>query len=789
MRQGNGTELLGVNDPRGTSIGLIHVTPDDDRKSVLAAIITQEKLGRKQVAVVLPAQNKAFQRAADFDDLKSMRRRLHTQIVFIAPGGSGPAEFARQRRFPVYSSLESYTRALREDPALEDQHENQKVRLFGGTHRSAPTTPTTNTTAQPDSRSEQDAPASEDKAQRRSSAAPFLAGAAAGGAAALAADDIANAHTTPGPGVSEETTWPLQSEDRTGPMPGAAPNDEEDYDALPPPAAAAGAGAAVGAAAAASAAQSDKGTGANGMANTESAGGPGIIELPVPQRKTAPLTTGKQPASKTGPTRKRNTGKTAGAVAAGAAAGAAAGLGLAAASQAPARSTGAGGGPPTRGAGSGGGGGGGPRRSNRSGWLLGLILLLIVALLIGGGMALAHPKILDPIASALPRVAPPATVTITPNSAAVQDTYVVTGVTGTPNTAQRQVSARTLTGSAASQPITVNATGHNQTPGARAVGKLTFLNGSTTPFTVAAGTVIPTSAGVSVVTDVPASIPALNTSTGVAGTTTISAHAASIGTRGNIGAGTINGTCCASGNFIVVKNNQAFTGGQDPRNYNFVQQSAVNSAVSGVQSALVQQASRSVTAQLHTGEQLAGAERCTPKVTPSGPIGDRGVNVTSITVNVTVNCSGTAYDQQGVQALVTGLLQTKAKSDPGAGYALVGNVVTQTSVQSINDGTVSLLVNAKGLWVYQINKALEQQWARQIAGKSVSDAKTLLQGQPGIHSVTIQASGSTLPTDPTQIAFTVQNIQGLQGSSTPPVGSPTVTAPQFASPQSVSGNG
>jgi hypothetical protein len=110
-------------------------------------------------------------------------------------------------------------------------------------------------------------------------------------------------------------------------------------------------------------------------------------------------------------------------------------------------------------------------------------------------------------------------------------------------------------------------------------------------------------------------------------------------------------------------------------------------------------------------------------------------------------------------------------------------------VQSVNDGTVSLLVNAKGLWVYQISKALEQQWAKQIAGKSVSAATSLLQSQPGIHSVTIQASGSTLPTEPTQIAFTVQNIQGLQGSSTPPVGSPTVTAPQFASPQSVPGNG
>src|SRR5712691_2168480 len=113
MRQGNGTDILGSNDPRGAGIGIIYVAPNDDRQSVLAAILTQEKLGRKIVMVNLPDQNKAFQRPADFDSLKSMRRKLQSQIVFIAPSGPGPAEFARQRRFPVYSSLESYAAELR----------------------------------------------------------------------------------------------------------------------------------------------------------------------------------------------------------------------------------------------------------------------------------------------------------------------------------------------------------------------------------------------------------------------------------------------------------------------------------------------------------------------------------------------------------------------------------------------------------------------------------------------------------------------------------------------------
>src|SRR5579871_2748444 len=115
MRQGNGSDLLGANDPRSATIGVIYVAPNDDRESVLAAILTQEKLGRKQIAIVLPAQNKAFQRPIDFEGLKNMRRKLQAQLIIVAPQGSSPAEFARQRRFTFFSSLESYGRSLREE--------------------------------------------------------------------------------------------------------------------------------------------------------------------------------------------------------------------------------------------------------------------------------------------------------------------------------------------------------------------------------------------------------------------------------------------------------------------------------------------------------------------------------------------------------------------------------------------------------------------------------------------------------------------------------------------------
>ncbi len=62
MRQSDGADLLGANNPRRTKIGLINVAPGDDRQTVLTAIHTQDKLGRKQIAIELPGENKAFDR-------------------------------------------------------------------------------------------------------------------------------------------------------------------------------------------------------------------------------------------------------------------------------------------------------------------------------------------------------------------------------------------------------------------------------------------------------------------------------------------------------------------------------------------------------------------------------------------------------------------------------------------------------------------------------------------------------------------------------------------------------
>src|ERR1700680_488114 len=116
MRQSDGADLPGANNPPQADIGIIYISPDDARQSVLAAILMQDKVGRKYILLVLPVKtnNNAFSRPVDFDGLRDMRRDLDAQLVIIAPTQSTPAELARQRRFPVYPDLEAFAQSLQD---------------------------------------------------------------------------------------------------------------------------------------------------------------------------------------------------------------------------------------------------------------------------------------------------------------------------------------------------------------------------------------------------------------------------------------------------------------------------------------------------------------------------------------------------------------------------------------------------------------------------------------------------------------------------------------------------
>ncbi len=385
-----------------------------------------------------------------------------------------------------------------------------------------------------------------------------------------------------------------------------------------------------------------------------------------------------------------------------------------------------------------------------------VVAILIVALLLLGSGVASSIAGLQLFPFDLSRVgnSAPATITITPDSKVEQDSYVIQAVTGNANLAKRQILLRQLSFSPKEQSKVVTATGVGHVPAQAATGKLAFYNGSNQDFVVGSTTAIPGPNGISVETDGPADIPAAHLPT--EGTITVNAHVTTAGASGNMAAGAINETCCASGGFIRVVSS-AFTGGQDEKDYTFLQQSDVDGYVNQIKSTLSQQALSGVKGQLKPNEQLAGDPECTTQSREDQPVGDQGHDVTSANVTVDATCTGLAYDARGAQILAQDLLQRKAISDLGQAYVLAGTVVTKSTVTDVNDGVVTLQVMVSGTWSYRLNDKEKQTLASQLANKTRVAAQGYLDASKGISKAKIDIAngGDSLPDDPGQIRIIV----------------------------------
>jgi len=212
-----------------------------------------------------------------------------------------------------------------------------------------------------------------------------------------------------------------------------------------------------------------------------------------------------------------------------------------------------------------------------------------------------------------------------------------------------------------------------------------------------------------------------------------------------------------------------------------VQQADVDAVVNPLITSLSKQAQSDFSKQLAPNEQLIGSPNCTKEVTTNkGEIGDQGHNITSTTVTVSATCTGMAYDQKGAQQVAQDRLQKKAASDPGTGYALVGNISSKVVNINRQKGNIFLLVSAQGTWAYQIGDAQKTQLAHNLAGKKLTDAQAFLNGQKGFKSATIKLSddSKTMPTDPAQIKIDVLSVpgsQGTPGANNPPVNGTNAT--------------
>ncbi len=403
------------------------------------------------------------------------------------------------------------------------------------------------------------------------------------------------------------------------------------------------------------------------------------------------------------------------------------------------------------------------------------VLLLLGSILYVSGIGLPFLGKIARDAPQLPTPTPTlppassATITITPDSQLLDKTVTITAVTGTPDAAQHQVQSRWFAVADAPQARTVNATGVSTVPGTPASGVLTIINHDPlVAQTINAGTVLTNQRApvLGLVIDQTVTLPP---DAGVnASTQNVRAHVAQPGTVGNIP------TVSATGGFLfqsapgcsvrgqrcwLAANFSPFTGGTDPQQIAAVQQSDIDGAANALIAAHPVDAQGLLQSRLLANERLISTPSCQPKTTSDHAVNDK---VPTFTVTVTITCVGLVYDQDGALSAAGQKLKDLANDDPGSGYALVGNISSTFKDAQISDaaqGTVSVNVDAKGTWTYQLTDAQKADLAKALVGRSKFAAQVYLNALRGLKNATIDLSGgdrNTFPGDAKKITITVQ---------------------------------
>ncbi len=292
---------------------------------------------------------------------------------------------------------------------------------------------------------------------------------------------------------------------------------------------------------------------------------------------------------------------------------------------------------------------------------------------------------------------------------------------------------------------------------------MTFYNQAPTAQTIPAGLLLSGAGGVQVVTDTLVVVPTAHLPT--QGQATVAAHAVQAGPQGNIGANDLDGPCCFVG--IAVQNAQAFSGGQNARDFPAVGARDVTGAATPLIATLTRQGQAAVQAQVRTHEQPVHPVQCSPQVLSNHSMGEEA---TQVTVRVSVTCAAEVYNADQVQSRVAALLSQEATTHFGSAYALQGEVTWTLSAVSDVDGRrriVNLHVQVEGLWVYQLGVAQLHTLTTLVAGKHTQEARTILLRMQGIRQVNITSSDwwddlsqQTLPQDPGRIRVVVISWAG-----------------------------
>jgi hypothetical protein len=393
-----------------------------------------------------------------------------------------------------------------------------------------------------------------------------------------------------------------------------------------------------------------------------------------------------------------------------------------------------------------------PRR--RSSWPI--LIVSILLLLIGGGF-FSMSNALIPLRNTFPGLVS-ATITITPNSHQLQKSSDLEAVTTPPVATQQQVPARLLSFTTDTQSITVPASGTSTIPATYASGALVFKNILSTEQTISAGTVFIDKNGIKVTNEQDAGIPAaqlLFNGSVIAGTITVPAQALVPGDQGNIQPLDFNGIP-SSISGVTVENTAPFFGGQEQQTYRYVEQSDIDHAANTLQKTLAQKGRVALLSKMLPDERLINQIQYTRSVSSSSKAGETVGG--DIIVTVSVTCFGEVYNQRLAQTMVENQLRAEGTSTLTAEYKLVGPISAQVvSIKQLDlQGTISLQIQAKGLWVYQIPESKLQAMVKQVVDKSKKAAQTILEHEAGVKKAQIDLSliaGDILPQNPRQITL------------------------------------
>lgn len=284
-----------------------------------------------------------------------------------------------------------------------------------------------------------------------------------------------------------------------------------------------------------------------------------------------------------------------------------------------------------------------------------------------------------------------------------------------------------------SQSTTVPTSGKGHQDAKQATGYLTFLNGKFNQVDVPAGTVFTSSSGVQIITDQDAMIPAASPNPPSLGQVTVAAHAMSPGSAGNIPALDLNATVSST---LFVKNLNAFTGGQDERNFRTVAKSDIDRTSPSLVATVTQGVKAALQGQVKSNETLV-MPSCATTITSDHQPGEEAVTVK---VTVSETCSAIAYNRDTLQTNVTQLLNHQVGTKLGAGYSLLET--PQITITGATPGKkVTLSFTTVSTWIYGISSAQQHYIKNIIAGKNTQQALQVLRSLPGIENASLQFSG------------------------------------------------